>query len=390
MLRAHKARTYGLTITSPNRDRSIKHHSVAFADDTEGQVSCDTNEHTSIPRIVKQLQHSGQTWSNLTSIFGGLITLHKCHWHLLQWEEVDGNLVLRRDTPEKVILHDGKGASSTIKYLPPNEPNVGLGFHLCPDGNQAHHFNFIRSAIRKLCKSSMTAYLTEDETRQLLNQRMLPKLQYALHGTSFSKTQCDSITSLIRGSLLPRIRLNRHFPGAVLHAPMEYGGLEFPNVHIVQDQVQLKYLIKQLRWDKVVANDFLVTLDIIQLCSGLTSPILASPTIRLDYLDQSYIMHLRSRLAAMDCSLWIERAWTPVCQRVGDKSLMGKFITIPKIANSVRLFLRVVTISDLADIAGRIIPEGILTGDWQANSDLKWPYQPKPSKAAWRDFRSCL
>lgn len=122
-----------------------------------------------------------------------------------------------------------------------------------------------------------------------------------------------------------------------------------------------------------------------------------SPKLRLDYIDRSYIVNLCTRLAKIDGSLWIEKAWTPVPQREGDVSIMERFITIKGItqaklrkANAVRLYLRVIMISDLADIPGQIIPEGILTGEWRANSDLKWPYQPKPPDKFWVIFCSCL
>ncbi len=36
---------------------------------------------------------------------------------------------------------------------------------------------------------------------------------------------------------------------------------------------------------------------------------------------------------------------------------------------TVRLYLRVITIADLTDPEGSTIPDGMLTGDWQAGSD---------------------
>ena len=60
-------------------------------------------------------------------------------------------------------------------------------------------------------------------------------------------------------------------------------------------------------------------------------------------------------------------------------------------ANAVRIYLRVVTIADLADVGGTFIPAGMLTGKWQAGSDLKWPYQqPLPLATFWSTFRRCL
>ena len=173
--------------------------------------------------------------------------------------------------------------------------------------------------------------------------------------------------------------------------------MEFPETGSLQDQVQLDYLIKQLRWDKTVANNFLVTLDLVQMCSGFTEPILESTEGHISYLQQSYIIELRHRLHDMNARLWIEKKWTPSLQRENDASLMQVFLTCPEIsramlkrANAVRIFLRVVTITDLADVGGTFIPAGILTGKWQAGSDYKWPFQPMPPASFWSTFRRCL
>lgn len=126
MLKAHKALTYGVHIDSPGMHRSIKHNSVAFADDTDGQVSCDTTERMILGRVIRRLQHSGQTWNDLANLCGGLIAHHKCMWQLLTWQDDSGHLQPVLDQPEDaVVLQDGKGACSAIDYVPPDKPNIG-------------------------------------------------------------------------------------------------------------------------------------------------------------------------------------------------------------------------------------------------------------------------
>jgi hypothetical protein len=166
--------------------------------------------------------------------------------------------------------------------------------------------------------------------------------------------------------------------------------MEFPDTATLQDQTQLDYLVKQLRWDKTVGNDFLVALDSVQLCSGFISPILENTDAMIGYLSPSYIIDLRRRLGSMGAFLWIEKKWTPALQRVGDKSLMEAFSEIPDItqaslrrANAVRLFLRVVSIADITDLGGTFIPADTLDGEWQAGTDIKWPYQPLPPASFW-------
>lgn len=397
LLKAHNLNTYGVDIKSPGLHRSITHNSIAFADDTEGQVSCDTTENISIPRIVRKLQHSGQTWNDLSNICGGSIAHHKCLWQLLSWEMRAGHLQPKTNNDHRLILQDGKGAGASIQYRTPNEPNVGLGFNICPSGNQRPHYEATLEKIKRFCGSASCAYLTEGEAKQLVTQRLVPKLSYALHGTDFSHAWCNRINSHTRATIVPMWRLNRNFPSAILYGPTEFGGIEFPDAYTLQDQVQLDYLVKQLRWNKSVANAFLVALDSVQICTGLTTPILENMEDHIGYLEQSYIMGLRHRLIEMKAFLWIENSWTPVLQRIGDKAIMEGFMNIPNIttaalrqANAVRLYLRIVSLADITDIGGTFIPADMFNGEWQAGSDLKWPYQPCPPPLFWRTFRSCM
>ena len=76
---------------------------------------------------------------------------------------------------------------------------------------------------------------------------------------------------------------------------------------------------------------------------------------------------------------------------------MECFTAIPRIttgqlkqANTGRLYLRVISIADLTDPEGSTIPDGMLTGDWQAGSNLLWPDIPCPPKRYWATFRKCI
>ena len=103
----------------------------------------------------------------------------------------------------------------------------------------------------------------------------------------------------------------------------------------------------------------------------MTKPLLEDTQPAVEYLGASYVLDMRNRLAEIGGSLWVEKKWTPKLQREGDQSLMEQFIKIPWITrsmltrvNEVRIYLRVVTIADLADEEGEFIPDGMLCGDW--------------------------
>ena len=396
-IQAHKSYTPGLTLESPTLQRQIQHHNIAYVDDADGHVSADHNSHDPTTEATQKMNLSAQGWNDVNNLTGGSLAYHKTKWQMIAWEETGSTKQLLRTTTQKLRIKDWTGAPTTITFGPSDEPNVGLGFHLCPNGNQHHQFEHTHDAIHKLCKTVATANLTEQEALQAVTQRLVPKLHYPLHLTSFTRKQTDKINSQVRRTFLPPMRFNRHLPAAVLYGPASMGGMEFPETYTMQDQAQIPYLLKQLRWDKTVANDILVTLDHIQLTSGFVLPILSNTLEPINYIDNSFLLSIRNRLSEINGSLWIEKAWSPPLQREGDSSIMENFTRISGIttstlkrANTVRIYLRVITIADLANPEGTAIPDGMLNGDWQAGTDLLWPRIPCPPKPYWATFRKCI
>ena len=72
-------------------------------------------------------------------------------------------------------------------------------------------------------------------------------MDYKLHLPYHTKKESNTVNSVIPTVILPGLQLNRHMPRAVVYGPMEYGGLELPEVYTRQDQLQVPNLIKQLQ-----------------------------------------------------------------------------------------------------------------------------------------------
>jgi len=72
--------------------------------------------------------------------------------------------------------------------------------------------------------------------------------------------------------------------------------MEIPEAYTLQDQLQIPYVIQYLRWDKMVANDILVTLDNIQLNAGFVTPIMEDRRLGINYVDQGLLVSPRGRM----------------------------------------------------------------------------------------------
>ena len=148
--------------------------------------------------IIERLRKSAEVWKNLIQLTGGTLALHKTHWRLLAWRLERGELKPLNATEEVITMEDGKGAHAVIDFVAPDEPNEGLGYYLCPDGNQGPTHASILQEMEDLSNRILSARLLEQEARQVLHQRLVPKLSYKLQLSTMTKKQCNNINTKIK------------------------------------------------------------------------------------------------------------------------------------------------------------------------------------------------
>jgi hypothetical protein len=277
---------------------------------------------------MERLRSDAQRWNNLNNIPGQTIAFQKTKWQILAWEVLKGDLHIKYTTEHMLVLEDNKGGTVAIEFLAPDQPNKGLGYRLCLDGNQGPHFKALYDSVAELRSSIAGAQLSDTERQgshsgnaSCQNLTMVSMLLTSLNLNA--KRYC-----LINSTFLPPMRLNCNTPRAVVHGPLRYGGLGIADTRTRQTQLHVKDLIKYLRWDQTVGGDILTALDNIQLASGFVNPILESTDKNIDYIDQGWILDLRKRLDEIGASMWIEQAWQLSLQREGDVRLMEQFLLV--------------------------------------------------------------
>ena len=175
--------------------------------------------------------------NNLIQITGGALALHKTCWRILAWRLHRGELHILQATEYTILMADGKGAYATIEFKSPDQPNEGLGNWIFPDDNRDHTHRAIMKDIYDLCQKVGAAYLPEQETWQVLRQRLTLKLSYKMQLSSLTKQQCKQINTQIRQNILPKLRHNRNKPGAMIYGPLDNGGMEIKESYALQDQI---------------------------------------------------------------------------------------------------------------------------------------------------------
>ena len=328
---------------------------------------------------------------------GGSIALHKCLWQILCWRDQTFPPELKLLSSHDITLDDGRSAKSQIKQNDANTPNHGLGCSHAPSGTQEPEFDHRLAQCRDVIGRVATKKINARYAHHLLHGRVIPKTTYSMATTSFSADQCRQMNTVVDEVMLPKLRFNRHMAKAVLYAPQSRGGAAYPSFQVIQDQKGILTMLQHFRWNGTVGKDMLVVLSAIQLASGLCRPILTDVETDLSFLGEGWILHQRNRLRAMHATMWLENEWTPSLQREGDASLTQEWLKLEgvttskmKKANFCRLYARVTTIAELTNERGDTIPGRRLTGDWRAETRIRWPRLPRPPPEYWKVFRWCV
>ena len=104
--------------------------------------------------------------------------------------------------------------------------------------------------------------------------RIVPSVCYASTLTNIRDKTFKKMNTLIDTAVMPKIGLNRHMTKAVLYGPLSLGGLNYPQFKTIQTTRSITYMIKQLRWNKDIAKDIRVIIEITQLITGLEYPLM--------------------------------------------------------------------------------------------------------------------
>jgi hypothetical protein len=385
-LRTHQQLTTGAFMPHViDQTLAIRKNNDAYVDDDDMTKTKRGSKFNECERTaVKEAEHNAQLWNDIIFLSGAATAHHKSIWQGIAFDPTTCPPTIKTHLDGEIFLKDRKGVRTKIAQKASNYPNKGLGCHLAPtaaqQGTDEHEFETRRTQAQKMASAFLPIPLAPHEAHNVMQGRTMTSIGYSAAVTRFDKDQCGKLNTILNKVLLPKLRVNRHMPHAVVYSPLSFGGISWPSFQIRQDTESILTMIKHLRWNQTVGTDMLVVLSAWQLASGLCEPIMEQVDLNLSFIGVGWFPQVRKRLQAMKGRIWIERQWTPELQRQNDTSIMRSFILIPgitentlKLLNYVRLYLRVITLADIANEQGNMIPGQRFSGSWQAKSIITWP-----------------
>lgn len=222
--------------------------------------------------------------------------------------------------------------------------------------------------------------------------------RYRFHGTPFQEIFVNKETNKMTTKLLPKLRMNRHHPIALRHAPMSRGGLQLPHLYVIQGTMQLKQAIKHIRLNSSLGKLLEIHLRWTQLTAGIQTGILMDTQTNLPHVPDNWGMKARQFLQHIQGSLQMDEQYVVSPLQEQDQCIMDLAISQGwepsqlKQINACRLYLQIQYLSEITTDR-HILPKA--TQEKQDRQEttstrLQWPQQAQPGQTAWRLWKRML
>ena len=236
--------------------------------------------------------------------------------------------------------------------------------------------------------------------------RYCPGVFYCLPLTYFTRDQCTTIQAPFINALLPKLRINRHIKHNVVWGPRKCGGLNLPHMETEQIAQTTESLIGHVRARTPTGITFVVTCRVYQLYLGTRTPFfLTAPDQYPHRLSKCCckLTYLWEKFHEQNCAIHLHSHWRPAQKEtpcitmdaIIKTHLANKGTTScirdenVGLVNTYRLWLRAVHVEDLYTETGNVDLD-LLNGEKQCDTELNFPYQPKPPDWVWKIWKQVV
>jgi hypothetical protein len=192
----------------------------------------------------------------------------------------------------------------------------------------------------------------------------MKSIGFPLSVSRLRKSQLQALQAPMTAITLNRLGYPKSLSRTVVFGSRFYGGLEFGHLATVQGSEKLVMFIRHLRTSGQPHDFSLIVLEHLQHQAGGGYPLLEFPKPELPYLEGIWFPTVRSYLSEISGSLRIAQARLQPLARCDDQYIMDMILQSNlfsphelKFLNYCRLYLQVLTLSDIINAQGNDVRE---------------------------------
>jgi len=320
---------------------------MAFVDDTEVFLMVDDDD---IDELLELAHTTLKSWKKLLQATGGDMRSKKCAWILLQYGPRS-----RKHDSYRMNLEDEDGIIRSIHRYGESEPREYLGVLQESSGKDVAQLDALHDKVDKWNEKMEKSKLYNTYNCSAVFTRIHKSLQYPLPATTISEKDLQTLSDKLYEICLPKCGINRKFPIYFRDLPYKYQGLSLPNLYLHQETNKLIEILSTNSTDHIMWKQYKLGLEILQIKTGATECVLNCDYQKFSqYIDPTWITTQWEFMWTNELTI---QGWNHTIeeQRVNDNGLMATFISAGygsdklRTLNECRMYLRVITISDVVD-----------------------------------------
>ena len=377
-----KTAGFGLQLTTCLSAALIAFVCYAFVDDTD-IVHTGSTVDTPGSNILHEMQKFVEHWEGGLRATGGALRVDKSVWYLIdfKWHNNKWHYVSKTDSPGDILVRDADGDTKILQRLEPHEAIETLGIYISMDGNQKAEVKKLRDKAAEFAEHVRTGFVTRDEAWHALNTTIMKTLEYPMEAISLTRKHWDYIMAPILRAVLPRSGKVRTFPRDVLYGPDSCTGIGIVHPYFKQNLKQIDLLLRESLKPSITSNLLNATLEHLGLETGLPNDDWMIPK-SYSWMTPCWLRELLLFCTQEDLSIH-DTLPRLAPFTTDDVFLMKAFITASfdapelRILNECRMFLRVITLSDICTANLQAITHEAMYGRSQSrHRQLEWPRRP--------------
>ncbi len=362
----------GATYHSATGKKTLTIHMTGFLDDNNLQTNEDAYFHEpDTSGIVSRMNHDGQVFHDTLWASGGALSLGKCQYHLMEWRfAMSGAPVLQGGKfGDPVCIISADGTPSHIKQLPVGESYKTLGAHIEPMQHQKTHFNTLLAKAKLHSRLLASSSCQAPHTWIYYYSVYLRSIGYSLPVSHLSFTQLYKLQQPIVPVVLSKMGYCSNTSRILTFLCSFYGGIDFRDLRLEQGIVHIIFLIRLLRTPGHVCDLLTIVFSWFQFCAGVGYPVFLQSERQLPHLEGHWLVSIRNFLVHIDGALKLTKNSHPTVSTYRQLVPHGQGLQLRplhdgklKRLNYCRLYLNVLTLSDVTDAKGNRFAPGILDG----------------------------
>jgi ribonuclease HI len=386
------AKAKGAFYETPDHFVNMLLHVVGFVDDCTIRVNNfkSTPDYINNPPpelgyLVAAAAKDQQLWHDVMTSVNQQLELLKCKYHLIRYRFKDtGAPVMVDDNFPKpgqpgeppfapMVIKDVDGNPLTITHVPSSEALKYLGGMDAPNSKVQQ-----RRALKAKCDQHARAitcsHLTRIEAKRYYLAIYETSVGYPLHTCYFTFKELDAIQSKAHQAMLAKMGYNRSTDLRVVYGPQRLDGIGMFHLYDIQGYGQLHHFMKNWKSPDAPSGKLIrIVMAWAQLMVGISRPLLQDVHTTLPHLEGKWVPSFRDYLSTIGAELELDNPLVPKPQREGDTYIMDLVLEqapwmewkgrhIRRI-NYCRLYLNVVTVSDIATADGKEIDNKYVWGE---------------------------